>query len=85
MFGHLPTSGSLLYESDAFLGTIIDGDNTRLHHCKLGSKRQSMEWKHPHNCPERKTLKNKPFTGKLILQFFGPHKAQYCKIFRRDA
>ena len=56
-------------ERDGFLDRIISGDETRIHHYKPESKRQSMEWKHPQS-PIKKKFKIQQSTGKLILTVF---------------
>jgi hypothetical protein len=60
---------------DAFLNKIIAVDNTWIYHCELGSKHQSMEWKHPQS-PGKKKFKSQPSAGKLMLTLFGTQKAQ---------
>ena len=56
-------------ERDIFLDRIITDDKTWVHHYKLESKRQSMEWKHP-QLPCKKKFKTKPSAGKLMLTVF---------------
>ena len=58
---------------DIFLDRIITGDETWVHHYELKSKRQSMEWKHPH---ARKSSKPNHPQKNWSLQCFGNHKAQ---------
>jgi histone-lysine N-methyltransferase SETMAR len=58
------------YEEDpGILEQIVTGDETWVHHYKLESKRQSVEWKHP-SSPVRNKFKQQPSCKKLMLMFF---------------
>ena len=57
-------------ERDIFLDRIITGDETWVHHYKLESKWQSMEWKHP-QVPCKKKFKTQPSIGKLMVNVLG--------------
>jgi hypothetical protein len=59
----------------AFLDIIIAVDDTWIYHCELGSKQQSMEWKHPQS-PNKEKFKSQPSARKLMLISFGTQKAQ---------
>jgi hypothetical protein len=56
-----------------FLEKIVTKDETCIHHYEPESKRQSMEWKHPH-LPTKKKFKMHPTAGRLWLTVFGTHK-----------
>jgi hypothetical protein len=66
IFQHLDRYGN---EREAFLDRNITGDKIWMHHCKLESKWQSMEWKLPQS-PSEKKFKIKPSAGKLKLTDF---------------
>jgi len=56
-------------EGEAFLSRIVTGDKTWAHHYELETKRQSMEWHHPHS-PRKKKFKTTPSAGKLMITVF---------------
>jgi len=58
------------YEEDpSILERTVTGDETRVHHYDLESKRQSMEWRHP-SSPAHKKFKRQPSAKKAMLTLF---------------
>lgn len=54
---------------DEFLGRIVTGDETWLHHFSPETKRQSMEWHHA-NSPKKTKFKTTPSAGKVMATVF---------------
>ena len=57
------------HEGDDFLLCIVTGDESRFHHFKPETKRQSMEWRHLHS-PSKKKAKTVPSAAKVIGTVF---------------
>jgi hypothetical protein len=60
---------------EEFLGRIVTGDETWVHHYEPESERQSMEWKHP-GSPMKKKFKTQSSAVNVML-FFGTQKGLY--------
>ena len=54
---------------ETFLGRIVTGDETWIHHYEPKSKRQSMEWRHP-SSPKTKKFKTEKSAGKVMATVF---------------
>jgi hypothetical protein len=57
------------HEGDAFLHRIVTGDKSWVCHYEPGSKRQSMQWKHPSSLANKK-FKTQASAGKVMLTIF---------------
>ena len=56
-------------DGEAFLSRIITGDESWVHHFAPETKRQSLEWHHPHS-PHKKKFKATPSAGKVMVTVF---------------
>jgi len=56
-------------EGDDMLSRIITGDESWVHHYESGTKRASMQWKHPVS-PVHKKFNVTPSAGKVMLMVF---------------
>ena len=67
--GAMNASGDLQQYDEAFLRSIITGDETWIHHITPETKRDSMVWKHPSSPPPKK-FKVQPSVKKLMATVF---------------
>ena len=67
-------------EGEEFMGRIVAGDETWVHHYSPESKRQSLEWKHPY-FPVNKKFKTQLSAGKVMLNMFLDSKGPILEHF----
>ena len=66
-------------EGEDFLGRIVTGDETWVHHFEPESKHQTMTWKHP-DSPVPKKFKTRLSAGKLMLTVFSDSRGLFLNI-----
>lgn len=68
-------------EGDAFLLSIVAGDESWCHHYEPSSKIDSMQWKHP-GSPKPKKFKTQVSAGKVMVTAFFDHEGLLLADFK---